>query len=105
MQACADKVTSAGSMGGNLRQPMKLVDVKPRYPEQLAEAGTGGVIVFAARIGADGMISDLQTAPGANPDLEQAASAAIRQWEFTPTLLNCVAVEVPMKITVTFKPA
>ena len=105
MKACADQVASAGSIGGNLRQPMKLVDVKPRYPEELAAAGTGGVLTFAAVIGTNGIIRDLQTTSATNPDLEQAAAAAIRQWEFTPTLLNCVAVEVPMTITVTFKSA
>jgi beta-lactamase regulating signal transducer with metallopeptidase domain len=104
MKTCSDR-SSAGSMGGNLRQPTKAVDVKPVYPAQLAEAGTGGVFVFAARIGTDGTISDLQTTSGTNPDLELAAANAIRQWEFTPTLLNCVAVEVPMKITVSFRAA
>ena len=103
--ACSEKAASPGSMGGNLRQPTKVVDVKPRYPEQLAEAGIGGVFVFAARIGTDGTIADLQPTSGTNPDLELAAADAIRQWEFTPTLLNCVAIEVPMKITVTFRSA
>ena len=102
MKACSERISSAGSMGGNLRQPSKLVDVKPRYPEALADAGVGGVFEFAARIGVDGTVTDLQTTSGANPDLEQAASTAIRQWEFTPTLLNCVPVEVPMTIRVSF---
>jgi TonB family protein len=101
MKTCSEQVV-AGSMGGNLRQPTKLVDVKPRYPAELAEAGIGGVFVFAARIGTDGTISDLQTTSGSNPDLELAAANAIRQWEFTPTLLNCVAIEVPMTVRVSF---
>jgi TonB family protein len=92
-------------MGGNLRQPMKLVDVKPRYPASIADAGIGGVFVFAARIGTDGTIIDLQPTSGTNPDLELAAATAIRQWEFTPTLLNCVAIEVPMTVTVNFRAA
>jgi TonB family protein len=92
-------------MGGNIRQPTKLVDRKPVYPAQLAEAGIGGVLVFQARIGTDGTVSDLQATSSANPDLELAAGNAIRQWEFTPTLLNCVAIEVPMTITVTFRAA
>jgi len=102
MKACSERVSSAGSMGGNLRQPSKLVDVKPLYPSALADAGVGGVFEFAARIGVDGTIVDLQTTSGANPDLELAASNAIRQWQFTPTLLNCVAIEVPMTIKVSF---
>jgi protein TonB len=105
MKACSEKAPASGSMGGNLRQPSKLVDVKPRYPQELADAGTGGVFVFAALIGTDGTIRDLQMTSGSNADLELAAANAIRQWEFTPTLLNCVAVEVPMTITVSFKPA
>jgi TonB family protein len=105
MKACSEKAPASGSMGGNLRQPSKLVDVKPRYPQELADAGTGGVFVFAALIGTDGTIRDLQTTSSSNADLELAAANAIRQWEFTPTLLNCVAVEVPMTITVSFKPA
>jgi len=105
MKQCEDASRPAGTMGGNLRQPTKLVDVKPRYPQELAAAGTGGVFVFAALIGTDGTVRDLDTTSGTHPDLEQAAAAAIRQWEFSPTLLNCVAVEVPMTITVTFKPA
>jgi TonB family protein len=104
MTACSEKMP-AGGMGGNLRQPMKLVDVKPRYPAALGDAGIGGVFEFAALIGTDGTIRDLQTTSGTNPDLELAAATAIRQWEFTPTLLNCVAVEVPMTITVSFRPA
>jgi TonB family protein len=103
MQACSDKLPVAGSMGGNLKQPTKLVDKKPIYPEQLAAARAGGKVVFDARISPDGAISDLQTASATNPDLELAAATAIRQWEFSPTLLNCVAVEVPMKVTVTFR--
>jgi TonB family protein len=105
MKSCAENPPVAGSMGGNLRQPMKLVDKKPVYPEQLAAAGTGGLVVFDARIGPDGTIVDLQTTSATQPDFEAAAAAAIRQWEFSPTLLNCVAIEVPMKVTVSFKPA
>jgi hypothetical protein len=105
MKTCTENTTAAGSMGGNLRQPMKLVDVKPRYPASIADAGIGGVFVFAARIGTDGTIIDLQPTSGTNPDLELAAATAIRQWEFTPTLLNCVAIEVPMTVTVNFRAA
>ena len=103
MKECADKLPAAGSMGGNLRQPMKLVDKKPVYPEQLA--GTAGRVVLEARISADGTIGDLQTVSATNPDFELSAANAVRQWEFTPTLLNCVAIEVPMRVTISFRAA
>ena len=33
---------------------------------------------------------------------DEAAREAVRQWQFTPTLLNCERVEVLMTVTVTF---
>jgi periplasmic protein TonB len=36
------------------------------------------------------------------PLLDQAALEAVRQWEFTPTLLNGVPVPVIMTVTVNF---
>ena len=37
------------------------------------------------------------------PLLEQAAIEAVRQWIYTPTLLNGVAVPIVMTVTVNFK--
>ena len=104
MQACSEHTPQAGSMGGNLKQPTKLVDKKPIYPSQLAAAGTGGVVEFEARISTEGTVSDLQHGLDVGARLRSRRPAtAIRQWEFTPTLLNCVAIEVPMKIHVSFR--
>jgi outer membrane biosynthesis protein TonB len=38
-----------------------------------------------------------------NADFSNAAITAVRQWEFTPTLLNCAAVPVHMQVSMTFK--
>jgi len=37
-----------------------------------------------------------------HPDFEIAAVDAVRQWRFTPTLLNGVPVEVVMTVSVRF---
>ena len=37
------------------------------------------------------------------PLLDQAAVSAVRQWVYTPTLLNGVPVPVIMTVTVNFK--
>jgi protein TonB len=37
-----------------------------------------------------------------HPGLDEAALEAVRQWEFTPTLLNCEPVEVVMTVTMNF---
>jgi TonB family protein len=92
-----------GNIGGNLRPPMKLKDVRPRYPRHLKDAGIAGVVVMSARIGTDGAVNDVEVVTPAHPDFDAAAIEAVRQWEFDETLLNCAPVEVSMKVTVNFK--
>ena len=91
-----------GAMGGQIRAPLKLVSVNPRYPESMRTTGTGGIVTLDAVIGTDGNIRDVRAVSSPHPDLEAAAIEAVRQWQFTPTLLNCVPTEVPMKVTLRF---
>jgi TonB family protein len=91
-----------GGMGGNIRAPRKLVDVKPYYPPQLHEAKVGGTVVLQARIDTEGRVSAVEVVSPAHPDLNAAAIEAVRQWEFDSTILNCTKVEVAMKVTANF---
>lgn len=90
-------------VGGNIKPPVKLVDVRPTYPENLRAARAGGVVKLDALIGTDGMIRDLRVLSAPYPDLGVAAMEAVRQWEFSQTLLNCEPIEVRMKVTANFK--
>jgi TonB family protein len=92
----------AGSTGGNILAPRKVLDVKPEYPEHLKSAKVGGVVVMEALIGTDGTIQGVQVTTSPDPDLSTAAVEAVRQWEFTATLLNCTPIEVRMQVTVNF---
>ena len=90
-------------IGGNIKQPTKTLDVRPIYPEALREAGLEGVVPMDAIIGVDGSVVSVrvlsaQVAPG----FASSAVTAVRQWQFTPTLLNGVPVEVQMAVSVTF---
>ena len=62
-----------------------------------------GVVILKARIGLDGYITDISVEREAHPDLASAAVAAVREWKYSETLLNCQPVEVGMTITVNFK--
>jgi len=91
-----------GGIGGNLRAPTKLVHVTPLFPPALAASGASGVVVLDATIGVDGTIRDVRARSTDQPQFEGAAIDAVRQWEFSQTLLNCVPVEVLMTVTVNF---
>jgi protein TonB len=98
----ASRECSASSAGGNIRPPIKLRDVRPRYPYHLRAAGVAGVVVLAGHIGTDGFIADLRELAPSNPELTASAMEAVRQWQFDATLLNCIPVDVAIKITVKF---
>jgi TonB family protein len=92
------------TVGGNLRVPIKLVDVRPKYPINLRTANAEGVVTLNATIGVDGKIAAVSVGSSPSVDMSEAAIAAVRQWEFTPTLLNCRAIEVPMSVLIAFRP-
>jgi TonB family protein len=90
-------------VGGSLLPPAKLVDVRPVYPEHLKAAKVGGVVTMDAVIGTDGLVKEIENVHGPDPALEQAAAEAVRQWQFSSTLLNCQAIDVNMHVTTNFK--
>ena len=91
-------------VGGNIRPPAKLVDVRPEYPPALRRDKIGGTVDIEARIATDGSVKEARPDPSAHPDLSRAAVDAVRGWRFDETLLNCVPIEVSMSVKVTFKP-
>lgn len=55
-------------------------------------------------IGRDGHVASARVLSAqVHPDFAAAALDAVRQWRFTPTLLNGKAVDVVMTVSVTFK--
>jgi protein TonB len=73
----------------------------PVYPDIAMRARIAGVVVLEATIDAQGKVMNLRVLRSV-PLLDQAAIDAVRQWEFTPTRLNGVAVPVVMTVTVNF---
>jgi TonB family protein len=102
----ASAPVAGATVGGQIRPPRKIRDVRPLYPETARSAGIGGTAKLVATIGTEGLVTDVTSVdPTVNADLVDAAIAAVRQWEFDGTLLNCVPVEVEMTVSVGFDPA
>lgn len=90
-------------VGGNIRVPRKVKDVKPTYPESMRAAGRDGQVSLDAIIGEDGTVRSVRVLSGdVHPDFAIAAADAVRQWQFTPTLLNGRPIEVVMTVKVGF---
>ena len=87
------KPTGPIRVGGSIRPPRKIRHVPPVYPAEAVAAGVDGIVVLDAVIATDGIVKDV-TVLKSVPMLEEAALAAVRLWQFTPTMLNGVPVEV-----------
>ena len=91
-------------IGGNIKAPLKLQDVRPQYPEAMREAGLEGLVPMEALIDVDGRVASVRVLSAqVHPEFARAAEDAVRQWVFSPTLLNGSAVEVQMTVTVQFR--
>jgi protein TonB len=88
-------------VGGTIKPPTKLKNVSPVYPPDAQELKVQGVVIIEARIERDGTVSRARVLRSI-PMLDDAAGDAVRQWEFTPTLLNGAPVPIMMTVTVNF---
>jgi TonB family protein len=88
-------------IGGQIRAPKKIKDVKPVYPAIARSANVAGAVTIEATIGPDGRVIDAKVVRSI-PMLDQAALDAVRQWEYTPSLLNGVPVPVLVMVTINF---
>jgi TonB family protein len=82
--------------------PAKLIKrVSPEYPEEARQKAIQGTVVLNVVLHKDGSVTVQNVAEG-DPILSPAAIEAVRQWRYTPTVLNGQPVEVQTKISVVF---
>jgi protein TonB len=89
-------------VGGDIKAPNRVKNVEPIYPPIAQQAKIQGYVIIEATIGKDGRIRNAKVL-GGQAMLQEAALSAVKQWQYTPTLLNGVPVEVIMNVTVHFK--
>ena len=82
-------------------RPRKIVDVPPRYPREAQAARIEGVVILEIVIAEDGTVVETRVVQSI-PELDQAAIDAVRQWVYTPTVLDGEAVEVEMNVFINF---
>jgi protein TonB len=89
-------------VGGQIKEPKKLKNVAPVYPDIAKQARVQGIVILECTISPQGKVTDVKVLRGI-PLLDAAAIEAVKQWVYTPTLLNGVPVPVIMTVTVNFR--
>jgi protein TonB len=87
--------------GGKIVAPQRIVYVQPVYPSIAQSAGIEGRVVIEAVVGLSGEVTNVRVVKSVR-FLDEAALAAVRQWKYTPTLLNGTPVSVLLTVSVDF---
>jgi periplasmic protein TonB len=87
-------------IGGQLTAPALLKRVEPAYPDLAAVSQVTGLVILEATVGTDGCVESVRVLRSRHPLLDHASVVALKQWQYTPLVLNGIAT--PFVLTVTF---
>ena len=90
-------------MGKGMALPTKLADVAAKYPPEALAAGVQGVVIAEIVVNESGNVTDTKLLRSI-PLLDEAALEAVRQWRFSPSVVNGQVVPVKMTVTINFTP-
>jgi TonB family protein len=88
-------------VGENVQESKLIRRVEPAYPELAKRARVEGRVLLAVTVDEEGNVSEIRVIVG-HPLLVEAAVTAVRQWKYSPTLLNGEPVPVIATVTVRF---
>jgi len=100
--AFSPKEEKALRVGGEIKAPLKIKDVRPLYPPDALAAGIEGTVILEIKLDTQGRVAEAHVIKSI-PALDQAALDAVRQWEFQPPLLNGQPTAVMMTTTISFQ--
>jgi TonB family protein len=97
-----DEPSSSGKATGVIREPRKIRDVKPRYPDAAREAGFQGHVVLEATLSSSGCVQGVSLIRGQRTDMDLEALRAVSGWVYEPAMLDGKPVPVLMTVAVNF---
>ena len=88
-------------IGGNVQASRLVYRVEPEYPELAKRARVSRVVVMQVIVNEGGTVEEVKIVRG-HPLLNDAALRAVRQWRYSPYLLNGEPIPVIATVTVNF---
>jgi TonB family protein len=88
-------------VGGEIKTPRKIRDVKPVYPLRAQQDRIQGAVLIEARVTAGGCVNSARIVRSI-PALNLAALRAVLDWTYEPARLDGWPVPIVMTITVNF---
>lgn len=89
-------------VGGRVRAPSLVTQVKPEYPALARQAHIQGQVTIDAVLDEQGNVIEMKIVSGPAL-LQQAALEAVKKWKYEPTYLNDQPISVQLIAVVTFQ--
>jgi len=83
--------------------PARIRSVSPNYPPAARAAQLEGDVLLEAVVSAEGKVTNVTIVRSVHPLLNDAARAAVLQYEYTPARRNGVAEPAAVRLTVSFR--
>jgi protein TonB len=88
-------------IGGNVSAPALVKRVEPIYPDMALMAKVGGMVILEAVVGADGSVESVKVLRSVK-FLDEAALEAVKQWRYSPLILNGIPTPFVLTVTLNF---
>lgn len=89
-------------IGGKVEESHIISKKMPVYPAAAKAAGIQGKVTLEAVISKEGVPQELRVLSSPSDDLSESALEAVREWRYSPTLLNGNPVEVLTDIVISY---
>ena len=90
-------------IGNGVKSPILIKEVKPQYTADAKARGVQGVVELIAIVKADGSVGDVTVTKSLDPDLDEQAVIAAKQWQFKPGTKDDKPVDVEVNIELSFR--
>jgi protein TonB len=89
-------------VGQNVQESKLIRRVEPVYPDLAKRVRIQGTVRLTIVVNEEGLVYELRGMEGNNPILEEAAIDAVKQWQYSPTLLNGEPVPAQTTVAIMF---
>jgi TonB family protein len=90
--------------GNGVKAPVLVHEVHPKYTPEAKARGVQGEVELECVIQTDGTVGDdVKVVKSLDPDLDQQAVIALKQWTFRPGTKDDKPVRVRVAVEMTFK--
>jgi protein TonB len=89
-------------IGGQIQPPTLLHRVEPAYPPMAVSAHLQGVVILEAIVDEGGIVKEVRVLRSVNPLLDKEALSAVRQWRYSPVVLNGIPVPFILSVSLSF---